>query len=511
MRFNLNIFLLFVFCFGNSISLFSQTFNEHFGVFDIGWADFGYDVEYVNDSIYIIVTDQNPTGGSRLCVSNISLTGDLVWFKCLERDTTIRGGGSNSLDANLDHSRYVQGQTFETVHPGTEESLYLNELVMFDQNFDTLFTTLVGDSINFFRARQAKFTPDGGAVMVGWTHTLEPEEGPINLFIAKFDENGNEEWQKIHSTSPGSWDLGFSIEALDNGNYIVGSTTEPGWGSPNWPVITLFDNVGNYIDHREFGNNQFFEGWASVTALADGDFVFCASKQDSFDDDRYYIVKFNEDLDVIWEKDYYFYSAEVAMVQIKENEDGTLIACGTWEDKVTTHDFGVLLKLDSNGELLWHRLYQHANEGFFQINRLYDVVPIPDDGGYVACGERNGPDNGQNYWVLKVDSLGCLVEGCDTITSIEDIKELEQIEFITGPNPATDYLNVFLPDIPAKFKSSPFSLELRNTEGKTVERVSIMNYNTTIILDVKNHPRGIYLLSLVSGGRELTTQKIIIE
>lgn len=507
----MRIIALFFILLFSVLGIHSQTFNEHFGVFEFSWADVAWDVEYINDSIYINYTDQNPGGGSRACVSNLSLEGELIWSKCLDRDSTIRRGGSNRVDAFSDNSKFVVGHTFQTLNFETNEVLDLNELIMYDSQFDTLFTTVVGDSINFFRAKQAKFTPDGGSVMVGWHVNTQAEEGYSNLLVVKFDNEGYEEWQSIHSTNSNSWDFGYSIVALANGNFIVGSTTRESLTEPNRPVITLFDNEGNYLNHQEFGNEEYSEGWANVTALSDGNFIFSATKQDTVDDDRYFVVKFNEDLDVIWEQDYYFYSAEVALTQIKENEDGTLIACGVWEDMISTHDYGTLLKLDANGNLLWHRLYQHANEGFFQLNRLYDVVPIPDNEGYVACGERNAPDNGQNYWVLKVDSMGCLVEGCDTITSVAEIKEIEQIEFITGPNPATDYLNVFLPEIPAHLGIRELTLELRTLEGKLIEEYSMGPSENTLILDVKDYSRGTYLISLISDSRVISSKKVVLE
>lgn len=505
------LFTIWVFLAFQLVSV-SQTFSEHYGVFEFGWADVARDVEYRNDSIYIFYADQNPEGGVRPCISNISHEGELVWSKCLQRPTTVRGGGGNNfVDVFEDGNRYVAAHGFQTNHDITEEQLWLSELAVYDQNFDTLYTTLVGDSINFFTVRQAKFTPDGGAVMVGWTHTLEPEEGPLNLFLVKFDVDGHEEWQSIHSTFSGSWDTGHSIIPLNNGNYLMGSATKEGWFEPNWPVVTLFDNQGGYIDHIEFGNNIYSEGWANISPLSDGNFIFSSSKQETSDQGMYRIVKFDQDLNILWEKEYYFYSAEVSLVQIKENSDGTLIACGTWEDMITTHDFGTLLKLDSNGNLIWHRLYQHANEGVLQINHLYDVIELPGNEGYIACGQRNGIDNGQNYWVLKVDEMGCLVEGCDTITSVSEFSEVRDLEMLIGPNPTTNFLNVFIPKFPINITATDLVLEIRSSEGKLVDTIEIVNDDTSYIVDLQQYSAGIYSISLYLKDLELSSKKVILK
>ena len=489
----------------------AQTFNENYGVFQIGWADVARNVEFVNDSIYIFYADQHPEGGIRPCVSNISLSGELLWHECLGIPITNRGStGNNSIDLSTNGTQYAAAYGFQTINSETEEDLFLGELMVYDQNFDTLYTRLVGDSIDFYILSQARFTQDGGIICSGWTHTTAPE-GPLNNLLIKFNAEGEEEWQTTNSTFGSSWDQAYSVVETDSGDFIVGSFTSTNWGEPNRPVLTKFDSEGNFVDKVVFGNTEYFEGWANINPLSDGNFIFCSAQQDFDEESNYRVVKFDENLDTIWDKSFYFYSIEVALLQIKETSDGSLIACGTWEDQITTHDFGVLLKLDSSGELLWHRLYQHSTEGFFQLNRLYDVVEIPENQGYVACGERNGGELGQNYWVLKVDSMGCLVEGCDTITSVTELRALDQLEIGISPNPASELLNVFIPELPAKFRGNELTLLLRNLEGKEVEKTPISLGNTTYMLDVRNYPRGTYLLSLVFGNRELTSQKIVLK
>jgi len=499
------IFILYV-----SVLTQAQTFNENYGVFEIGWADIARNVEYINDSIYIFYSDQHPEGGRRPCVSNISISGNLIWSQCFGIPQTGRSFlGANHLNGNEDETTFSAAHVYQTTNSETGEDLFLGELMVYDQNFDTLYTTLVGNSINFYILSQARFTQDGGIICSGWTHTTEPD-GPLNNLLVKFNEQGEEQWQTINSTFASSYDQAYSVVETDSGDFILGSTTRTAWGEPNRPVLTKFDSEGNFMEREVFGNTQYSEGWANINPLSDGNFIFCSSKQENAQEDNYRIVKFDENLDTIWDKSYYFYSSEVALVQIKETTDGNFIGCGIWEDQVTTHDFGVLLKLDSEGELLWHRLYQHANEGIFQLNRLYDLVEVPDNEGYVACGERNGGPLGQNYWVLKVDEMGCLVEGCDTITSVTELRALDQLEIALSPNPASELLNVFIPELPSNLNGTSLTLTLRNLEGKEIEHTPISMGNTTYMLDVRNHPKGTYLLSLNFGGKELVSERVVL-
>jgi hypothetical protein len=497
-------FTLFLFLFLQTHSI-SQTWNRDYGVMVPNWFEIGRNIEYINDSLFLFYIDRNPEGGKRFNVSNLNEEGDVNWTKVYESDSTSWNlGGANSTDVLPDMSKFVTGQLYEVLNEDYAQ------IVVLDQNLDTLYTRKIGNGTDFYSALQARFCEDEGIIATGFYQGLNPTES-LKILLIKFDSEGTLEWQTEFGLNSNHYYSSYSVVPLENGHYVTGGSLRQAINTPNRPMLTLFDENGNYLDHRLFGNDEYSEGWAKINPLADGNFIMCATKKESDDYSYYYLAKLDTSLNILWEKEYDALSQESAFLQLKENEDGSLIGVGVWYDPPTAYQYGVIMKFDSEGERLWERKYQHANEGFAQLNKLYDVIEIPENGGYVACGERNELDTGQNAWVIKVDDMGCLVAGCDTLTSVSEITRIEDFTFSVGPNPATDYLNVFIPELPAEFRSNSLALKLVNLEGKTVFSQALNTLDVTFIMDVSEYSRGVYYLSLESEGVKLNTQKIILE
>ncbi len=487
----------------------TQTWNKDYGVFTPWWAEGAVDVEYMNDSIYVIYSDQNPNGGRRLVISNLAfIDGNINWTKIYAADFISRTAGwSNSTDFDDNSMKFVLAQQFKTWEENVEGDEDLAEIVLFDQNFDTLKTHVVGNGTDFYSLLQARFSDDGGYIAVGW---LDDIDDGNKILLAKYDSENNEEWQTTSEAIPGYRHFTRSVVSLNNGKYITAGSFRQTAISNNRPLLVLHSPTGQYLDHLILGSIQFSQSWTSINPLSDGSILMGGIKKESEDESFYHLMKLDADLNILWEKEHDANSPIASLRQVKENEDGTLIGVGIWVDPPTAYEYGVIMKFTSEGELLWERKYQHATEGFAVHNRLYDVVEIPEN-GYVACGERNDLETGQNAWVIKVDHMGCLVAGCDTITSVNEIKSLKQIQFLVGPNPVSDYLNVFVPGLFGQTESNSITLELRNFEGKLVEAIQVGENEATYIVDVKTYHRGIYMLSLMDGNKMLNSTKIILE
>ncbi len=480
----------------------------------VGDAEIGRNIDFVNDSLYITFTDSynNFIPGSGFGVSNIDLVdGSLIWTKTYSRDTTLfASAGNNHLDYSPVLNQFVAASNFETRDPESGNHLYLLKQMFFDENLDTLYTTQVGDSINFYRASQARYTLDGGSIMVGWWHDI-PLQTPQDILLVKFDGNGMIEWEKIYGSSVMA-DLGYSVVPLSNGNYAVGSTSSYlSTFEPSRPIISLLDSEGSFIAQRDFELGEYDELWANLNLTSDGNMISCFKEREEWAETDFVFMKLDTALNTIWETKLEMHTRMARIDQIKETSDGGFVSVGTYIDPDTAYEYGVMVKLDAEGELEWERRYQQSDTtGWLQVNNLYDVTEITSGtGGYAACGQVQANGTGQDYWVLRVDDKGCLVAGCDTITSINEISDIDELSLSIGPNPASDYLNVFIPEITSKV--SGLSLQIRNAEGKLVEQLEIPAFNSTYILDVSAHARGVYTISLAqSSGKQLATKKLIL-
>ncbi len=114
-----------------------------------------------------------------------------------------------------------------------------------------------------------------------------------------------------------------------------------------------------------------------------------------------------------------------------------------------------------------------------------------------------------NYSVTITDANNCIKEYQFYINNVyTNIKDFSlQNEFKIWPNPTSDNIKLYLPNIKNEF----IELSIYNTLGNLVysDNVYITN-NNSINLNLKNYPKGFYLLKIYSADNKHITAKIII-
>ncbi len=132
-------------------------------------------------------------------------------------------------------------------------------------------------------------------------------------------------------------------------------------------------------------------------------------------------------------------------ISVEEDYNGDIISAGTsFTNDMGLHGF--LRKYTSDGIVLWTRRLQHVTDEPFSVHQFSAVTSTPD-GGYAACGYMSSDDYFADGWVIKVDNMGCLVSGCDTLNvSITEYEsDNDQQYFVVGPNPVSkgNTLNIY--------------------------------------------------------------------
>lgn len=123
----------------------------------------------------------------------------------------------------------------------------------------------------------------------------------------------------------------------------------------------------------------------------------------------------------------------------------------------------VLVCYAPDGTVLWVR--DVALEEF--SNQKFHYVSWAADGGILVNGYLYGTVNGEydsQMFLLKLDSVGCLVPGCQQ-TIVTEVQEPRSLGFGLGvaPNPVTDHLR-FLPDASGNFPKA-YTLTIFNAAG----------------------------------------------
>ncbi len=458
-----------------------QNFNKNFGrsyyYDEPNYLEIATDIELSDIGFYVFTYHQDHT----ILTSEVNWEGEELWWNSIGtiQDQFITGY-YNHVDRCSDFGFVGAGayNYYDTVNDVLSNRQLL--VVRYDDNLDTIWTARTGDVFSF--GHQAKECTNGDFVAVG-LYNIQP--GISSVFVARFNSIGDLIWSQYYDVEGYEEAHGMTIVETQSGNFIIGGTVYFDSDS-NSHLLLKIDGSGNYIDHKVVGDNTSVLGWASVENVSDGNFVYCAGY---YGNPRpAYFSKFDENLDTIWTVDYpitYFLGYSFS---IKETSDGSFISTGGGYVNDQEEEEGVLVKISSEGELLWHRHYQNADSVFF-YNQLFDVIQCPD-GGYAACGMTLDVPLGQQYWVLKVDSMGCLVPGCDTLTSVFDLPN-NAVGFEVYPNPAVDELNIYFESLNAHPKGQ---IKVYNCVGQMVNYFPVSSSGITYILNVQNLEDGFYIL-----------------
>ncbi len=137
----------------------------------------------------------------------------------------------------------------------------------------------------------------------------------------------------------------------------------------------------------------------SIRQLSSGA-IFIAGYADSatVGSNDYTVAKLDKFGNLIW-INYYGDSLNNIALCINTTNDGNLIVCGQTEISSGNED-AFVCKLDTNGAVLWYKTYGGS------LNQSLKYIEATFDKGYIACGFTSDMSGSNDYYIIKLDSLG---------------------------------------------------------------------------------------------------------
>lgn len=185
-------------------------------------------------------------------------------------------------------------------------------------------------------------------------------------------------------------------------------------------------------------------------------------------------------------------------------KDGVL-----WCGQNGYHNQNYLLKTDYDGNPLWFREYKIYPENTAYSEFLPFDITITNDGGYLLTGEyisESGnvfPNGCQKGLIIKVNSNGCLVPGCQEQDGLTKHMEFQKVCKVF-PNPASNH---FILELPIQNQTT-YRIKLFNSQSKIVAENDTRN---TVSINTESLSNGIYYLVIVNQTtNQLETHKIAI-
>ena len=258
---------------------------------------------------------------------------------------------------------------------------------------------------------------------------------------------------------------------------------------------------------RAYGN--FASNGESVRIGSDGSIFTWSEYQPDVQSDSKYVMlrKWTPGGAVVWEKQSHFWQWARAR-DFELLEDGTIITTGG------RSTFSFIAKFEIDGDSLWSRdLHAFST---WATAELFDVTPT-SDGGFVLTGNVIQADADptptlQTLWVVKTDSLGCVIPGCQNTGVQEYVMDLQQ-RLRVSPNPANDLVSLAL-DLPEGGEvQGQAQVQLLDATGRVVlEHKVQQNLNKlTATMDVSALPAGTYYLHLRDAKRWLAGSKVVVQ
>ena len=489
-----------------AMQLFSQTFNIRFGRDEsLGYAVNCRSSDIYEDTIYTLISE-NRDGGWFPTIFKLDIAGNMLdTFVIGEGNFSMNGGWADNLFAN------EQGVFFcgsKTTNQGDSRLARINHL---SHQGELIWEKVFGDSIHNYIFSQIKPTFDGGIIAIG---SAELTQGYPKFYIVKTDAAGNVEWENYLGVGD-KYRNGIWITELSNGEFLASGFEDRTEYNP-CGIIYRLSSSGNLLQTKKYPfwgliDNQSAEG---PLELEGGDLIFGCVKYDvllgtNTDYRRHpQLVKINgATLDSIWTcrlaNTLYSGSTQVSKIA----EDGNVVCVGTydWHGGAVPYSLGIISKVDTDGNLIWHRRHYHAGYG---DNLLFDLDPLPG-GGWLATGytfliANNGdPVTAKESWLLALDEDGCLVPDCENL--VYSVDEKNPIAFSVYPNPVQNDLNIALAH---NMGNEEVLINVYDLQGRSVMQHRIQMNEGTITLDASSLPSGTYLLSITVGGFT-KTEKIV--
>ncbi len=515
------------------------TINERYVVNDAVYSIFGSVI--VTDSCYYVAGIQtSPIGlnnfGSSLIRMNFD--GTIDDFNEIANDTLAIGFyGFSPMFKTLDGNFAQLALAKETDFPYT----YL--FVKMTPQGDTLLTKyypqfFLEDANN--GKNPSTLIQNSDSSYFGLIHIQNDTNflGGVTLF--RLDKNGELLYRKnFYGISLGSYNTlrSASMVRYSDTTLVIGCAYRKDYGDNDekrhHTKLLVVDTLGNLIDERTYWEDTLALDCYGLTKTADGGLLYCGRIG------RYYpegaglgyilyrgqIVKLNADFTVDW-KLYigdYIASIWVGLRNIKPLSDTEFVAVGY--NVSSTDKVGWLIKFNIDGEIIWERKYvkvpHFEGETNYAEHELYDVDITPD-GGFVMVGqatnyyEDNGYLPGQKAWLVKTNSYGCLVPGCqiNDISAVKPPVELDTTknppvkEPITWlyPNPASTSL--FYYHHQDNFQNA--TAFIFNAAGEVVQKWEITENDITYDIDISQLPAGNYYLRVINMlGEPLQTERFV--
>jgi len=363
-----------------------------------GNKDVAHSIQQTSDGGFIVAGETSSFGAGNSDVWVLKLNGDgnTDWQK-------VYGGIyddiAHSIQQTSDDGYILAGETSSFGVGINDTDIWILKL---DKDGIMQWGNRYGGGGNW-RAYSIQQTSDRGYIVAGETNYFESNSDAL---VFKLKENGEIDWLRTYGAS--NADVANSVQKTEDGGFIVaGETRSFGAGGADIWVLKLKDN-GDVAWQETFGGNKDDTAY-SAQQTSDGKYFIIAGGATPagsiFND--VFLLKLDTNGTVVWDFTYGGSNNDVAF-SVQQTSDGGFVIAGKTSPDPINSDMWVL-KLDSDGGVVWQQTY--GGQGSHSANFVRQNL----DGGYIVAGETSLGAGDADVWVLKLDGNGNIGGGCPVV------------------------------------------------------------------------------------------------
>ncbi len=387
--------------------------------------------------------------------------------------------------------------------------------------------------------------------------TTVEQNQKVHPYLMKTDTNGNILWWKKYEGIFEEYGGGQQILQLDSNKLAIlcWARTQRNSSAENRVVIILTDTNGVLLKKVIYAPFQRKLAYAiDMVQLNDGSLLLVGSNPYFNGWAKGVAMRIDTALNIIWAKEYNSQDQVTLLQHAAQKKNGKILIAGYMNYSGTTNDYdGLLLevnlnngniirdkrfepefanffdgivilpdekivigggtdnldtlssdaaiwKLDSNWNVIWYHIYSQPYLGnCFSAENPYSFRRTKD-GGFVFAGfTRNPVTCSQDGMIIKLDSNGCLQQGCSFVGTEDE--QIWKSEIRIYPNPANEVLNI-------ENASAYTWLKLYTMQGSLIY-TKLLQFEKEII-NLSEINAGLYMLQIENTQGIIQQERLVI-
>ena len=246
----------------------------------------------------------------------------------------------------------------------------------------------------------AIITSDSGYILVGYRDSMSA--GINDVYVVRTNGSGDTLWTAAYGGS--EIEAGRSIRETSDGGFIITGTTKVSLFATYDIYVMKINSNGDLLWSKSYGSPQ--NDWGmSIKETSDNGFILTGRTEINQLIPDIFLIKINSSGDTLWTRIYNGPDHDVSN-SVLEYMDGGFILTGYTENFGFGSSDILLMKTDSNGNMLWASVYGNTSHDYGWM------VQQASDSGFVIAASSADSTGYYDFAFLKTSATGNRIYCC---------------------------------------------------------------------------------------------------